>query len=1002
MDSGFLENDSFFEELDSELGRIRNEINSSKRASSGIRINSTNEYDLEAKTNSITGTNSITDNTLRTGTDASTQIDPQASFNSFNQVEDQVRNQAQINQNYFGTNGEPLPILALLVFEGGVGGATIPDPKKRLATMVLPAIPAKSIYLVSAGYDSFEGSIQALLKVEQKVKTLLSVQGNKFTSLIELIKAVSKTIDETTGCEGIFLLLDMAANEIKSASNEYYLGADAIRFGSESNEGFVRSELLIEYYNILATDYPRVIIIENGFAVEDFLAWNLGRMALKDIGLLPDRRIIKVTREDLYKYKENYLRKSFSGQNQVSPYFYGTDFLISPKTNVELRVSRTTLTGLINNACENRNEQIKEKHFYPPGSLGSLLNYIPKKTFMGTSGFRGKASDMRDFEPYVVTGGFIKWLLKKGQYKFDEKTKLPSVGQSMLLAGDFRDSTPAFTAATARAINDFGINIIYLGSVATPVLAFYSKSVKLPGIMITGSHTEGQYNGLKLYDFDGEVLNDPEPEDNGISDREGIMREVDMVREQFYSEQFSSSIFSENGYFKPEKRFSLDDIVVNDEAKENYVQRYVNAFSEKPFEGYALIYWAHSTVAAREHIAILEGLGMKVLPIGKRADAFIALDTENMTPTHLNYLHQKVQEIRENYSFRETTEGKIIVSIEDKEYVLLGLVSSDGDGDRSLIVDEKGRFWRGDVTGAIVAQTIGAEVLVQSLTSSQDVENYLVKCSPPIKLESCSVGSPYHVFVMRRLLRQFPDLRVVGQEANGGAFIGPNFKLPLSNKEISELLTRDSILPIIIVLLRAVIGNVPVSKLFENKLDHYADCAGLIHEMPIKPGTDRIGTRILKRYTPDSNLGIKEIYFEDENQKAVLKHRNKPNQEEVPYSTQLGSTLVELRNNMQSFFSEAKGFGKIIKMGFGERIEDGIIMWDSNDDKYHIRPSGNAPETRIYAYSKKHWRAKEIVELSTMPNGILREIERTIWNPKEILDYVKLGYVESGYASVEN
>jgi len=48
-----------------------------------------------------------------------------------------------------------------------------------------------------------------------------------------------------------------------------------------------------------------------------------------------------------------------------------------------------------------------------------------------------------------------------------------------------------------------------------------------------------------------------------------------------------------------------------------------------------------------------------------------------------------------------------------------------------------------------------------------------------------------------------------------------------------------------------------------------------------------------------------------------------------------------------------------------------------NGDVAHIRPSGNAPQLRIYANSDSQARADQIVELGLRePDGILRQLER--------------------------
>jgi phosphomannomutase len=60
-------------------------------------------------------------------------------------------------------------------------------------------------------------------------------------------------------------------------------------------------------------------------------------------------------------------------------------------------------------------------------------------------------------------------------------------------------------------------------------------------------------------------------------------------------------------------------------------------------------------------------------------------------------------------------------------------------------------------------------------------------------------------------------------------------------------------------------------------------------------------------------------------------------------------------------------------------VLDGVRVYFRNGDIAHIRPSGNAPQLRIYANSDSQTRADEIVELALRePEGILRQLERAL------------------------
>jgi len=54
-------------------------------------------------------------------------------------------------------------------------------------------------------------------------------------------------------------------------------------------------------------------------------------------------------------------------------------------------------------------------------------------------------------------------------------------------------------------------------------------------------------------------------------------------------------------------------------------------------------------------------------------------------------------------------------------------------------------------------------------------------------------------------------------------------------------------------------------------------------------------------------------------------------------------------------------------------------VWFANGDIAHVRPSGNAPQLRIYAVADSLQRADQIVALALRePDGILRRLELAV------------------------
>jgi phosphomannomutase len=73
------------------------------------------------------------------------------------------------------------------------------------------------------------------------------------------------------------------------------------------------------------------------------------------------------------------------------------------------------------------------------------------------------------------------------------------------------------------------------------------------------------------------------------------------------------------------------------------------------------------------------------------------------------------------------------------------------------------------------------------------------------------------------------------------------------------------------------------------------------------------------------------------------------------------------------FFTPAFGFDDIVRIN----VLDGVRVSFRNGDVAHVRPSGNAPQLRIYANADSQARADQIVEFGLRePDGILRLLER--------------------------
>ena len=84
--------------------------------------------------------------------------------------------------------------------------------------------------------------------------------------------------------------------------------------------------------------------------------------------------------------------------------------------------------------------------------------------------------------------GFGRYLLEKDP-----------AAQSIVLGRDHRLSSEALAAAFSRGVRSYGVDVIAIGVVPTPVTYFAAHTLPVDGLcMITGSHNPPEYNGFKV------------------------------------------------------------------------------------------------------------------------------------------------------------------------------------------------------------------------------------------------------------------------------------------------------------------------------------------------------------------------------------------------------------------------------------------------------------------------------------------------------------------------
>ena len=518
----------------------------------------------------------------------------------------------------------------------------------------------------------------------------------------------------------------------------------------------------------------------------------------------------------------------------------------------------------------------------------------------GTSGLRDKVENMTDMECYINTKGFMSFLKERGE--------IDSAKSTIALAGDLRGSTPRIMASVAKAITDSGCKVASCGKVPTPTLTYFSIVKKMPGIMVTGSHIPDDRNGIKFTKKTGEILK---------SDEADILRNVASVRDEECARKEEDSLFDDKGMFKekqptPEAGFEKEAIDI-------FTKRYLDVFPKDAFGGKKIVLYQHSAVGRDLLKKIFEGLGGQIITVG-RSDEFIPVDTEKVSTSTIDLLKQSA-----------------------KEYAPFAVVSTDGDSDRPLLADEKGEFLAGDKLGALVSIFLKPDFAAIPISANDAVVDALSKKG--IEVKQTKIGSPYVVAAMNEKLALDPNAKVVSWESNGGFLTGSDWDI--GGKTLRALPTRDAVLPLIAALLLAEGEGKSVSELIATSLPPRYTHADVVDDKT--PGCEKytadMGKEIIKMFSPAENL--EKVDFSEDTIKF--------NGQEA--TDELYDELSSIKGKLAKYFNQDKGFSAIASINF----TDGIRISFSNRDVAHIRPSGNAPEFRMYATADTQARADQIV-----------------------------------------
>jgi phosphoglucosamine mutase len=262
-------------------------------------------------------------------------------------------------------------------------------------------------------------------------------------------------------------------------------------------------------------------------------------------------------------------------------------------------------------------------------------------------------------------------------------------GQSVLIGCDTRESSPQLVAALTVGLNAVGVNVVSAGIITTPGLAYLTARPEfVAGIMVTASHNPYQFNGVKVFDKDGDKLSDE------VESTLNVLIESPI-------EPISSNTTS------------TDDRSLT----ESYIKFLTSTTEARPFSGLRIAVDCANGSASKIAPEVFTRLGAEVTTLFDEATYGQSINA-GCGATDTTVLQRKV--IDEGFD--------------------LG-IAFDGDADRLIMVDGLGREVKGDYILYILAVTSHAKGVVGTVMSNLGFEQALHKQG--IALERTAVGDRY-------------------------------------------------------------------------------------------------------------------------------------------------------------------------------------------------------------------------------------------------------------------
>ena len=256
--------------------------------------------------------------------------------------------------------------------------------------------------------------------------------------------------------------------------------------------------------------------------------------------------------------------------------------------------------------------------------------------YFGTDGFRGEANVNLTYEHAMRIGRFLGWYYGKNQ---DKKARI-------VIGKDTRRSSYMFEYSLVSGLVASGADAYIMHVTTTPSVSYITRTDKFDcGIMISASHNPYYDNGIKLFNYNGEKMD------------EEVLDEV----ERYLDGEFEVPLAQ-----KEEIGKTVDYV-----SGRNRYMGYLISMGKYSFNGVKVGLDCANGASWSIAKGVFDALGAQTFVINNTPDGF-NINT-NCGSTHIEGLQKHVVENHLDIGF-----------------------AFDGDADRCLCVDEKGNVVTGD------------------------------------------------------------------------------------------------------------------------------------------------------------------------------------------------------------------------------------------------------------------------------------------------------------------